>query len=56
MFVIDDYLKVLIEFEIDIWNELGIGNISMFVYDLNKFFISVFFGGIILKELFFLLW
>ena len=52
----DDYSKALIEPETDIRNELGTGNISMSVYDLNKFFTSVLSGGIIPKELLFSLW
>ena len=52
----DDYSKALIEPETDIRNELGTGNISMSVYDLNKFFTSVLSGDIIPKELLFSLW
>ena len=52
----DDYSKALIEPETDIRNELGTGNISMSVYDLNKFFTSVLSGFIIPKELLFSLW
>ncbi|BDP60270.1 hypothetical protein EfmJHP38_12080 [Enterococcus faecium] len=47
----DDYSKALVEPETDIRNELGTGNISMSVYDLNKFFTSVLSGDIIPKEL-----
>lgn len=52
----DDYSKALVEPETDIRNELGTGNISMSVYDLNKFFTSVLSGDIIPKELLFSLW
>ena len=34
----DDYHQALTESETDIRNELGTGNISMSVYDLNEFF------------------
>ncbi len=52
----DDYSKALVEPETDIRNELGTGNISMSVYDLNKFFTSVLSGDIIPKEILFSLW
>lgn len=48
----DDYSKALVEPETDIRNELGTGNISMSVYDLNKFFTSVLSGDIIPKNYF----
>ena len=36
----DDYFKPLTESETEIHNELGTGNISMSVYDLNTLFTS----------------
>ncbi|MBO1300387.1 MULTISPECIES: serine hydrolase domain-containing protein [unclassified Enterococcus] len=52
----DDYHQALTESETDIRNELGTGNISMSVYDLNEFFTKVLKGKLIPKDLLFSLW
>ncbi|MGG5309193.1 serine hydrolase domain-containing protein [Enterococcus mundtii] len=52
----DDYHQALTESETDIRNELGTGNISMSVYDLNEFFTKVLKGKLIPQDLLFSLW
>lgn len=52
----NDYWKALSETETDIRNELGTGNISMSVYDLDAFFTKVLSGKLIPKDLLFSLW
>lgn len=52
----DNYWKPLTESQTAIQNELGTGNISMSVYDLNTFFTKILSGKIIPKKLLFSLW
>ena len=52
----DDYFKPLTESETEIHNELGTGNISMSVYDLNTLFTQVLSGKLVSKDLLFSLW
>ena len=52
----DNYWKPLTETQSAIRNELGTGNISMSVYDLNTFFTKVLSGKLIPKQLLFSLW
>lgn len=52
----DDYFKPLTESETEIHNELGTGNISMSVYDLDTLFTQVLSGKLVSKDLLFSLW
>lgn len=52
----DDYFKTLTESETEIHNELGTGNISMSVYDLNTLFTQVLSGKLVSKDVLFSLW
>ncbi len=52
----NDYWKPLTESETDIRNELGTGNVSMSVYDLNTLFTKVLSGKLVSKNLLFSLW
>ncbi len=52
----DDYFKPLTESETEIHNELGTGNISMSVYDLNTLFTQVLSGKLVSKDVLFSLW
>ena len=52
----DDYWKPLTESQTAIHNELGTGNISMSVLDLNTFFTKVLSGKMIPQKLLFTLW
>ncbi|MDU4956238.1 MAG: serine hydrolase, partial [Enterococcus faecium] len=52
----DDYFKPLTESETEIHNELGTGNISMSVYDLDTLFTQVLSGKLVSKDILFSLW
>lgn len=52
----DDYFKPLTESETEIHNELGTGNISMSVYDLDTLFTQALSGKIVSKDILFSLW